>query len=193
MADNNIPGTDEQDAALDAALREYFCSRLDGQLGRTAANFHRHLRSGGAGTGSGPAAGPRRRSPGLGPGGGWVVGVVGGAQAASIAALWAGPSLRFYTPAGPAGSPAGTAMITEAHERPADSRPGAGTGLQVEELTLCSQTSDGGTVLLDERTAARRLIRKELKQTRWLDPRTGASIEKIEPRQDIMLIQLETY
>jgi hypothetical protein len=115
------------------------------------------------------------------------VGVVGGALAASIAALWAGPSLRFYTPAGPGVNPPGTAINAGA------AQVAGGAGLQVEELTLCSQTSDGGTVLLDERTAARRLIRKELKQTRWLDPTTGASIEKIEPRQDIMLIQLDTY
>ena len=45
----------------------------------------------------------------------------------------------------------------------------------------------------DERTAARRLIRKELKQTRWVDSKTGASLEKFEPRQDVMLIQLEKY
>ena len=186
MADNNNPDTDE-DAGVDAAFRDYFSSRLDGQLGRSAAHFHRHLR--GAGTGSGPGGGTRRRSPGFGPGGGWVVGIVGGALAASIAALWAGPSLRFYAPDRPAADPAPTAINTAGPQQ--GSR--AGSGLQVEELTLCSQTSDGGTVLLDERTAARRLIRKELKQTRWLDPSTGASIEKIEPRQDIMLIRLETY
>ena len=186
MADNNIPGSDDEDATLDAVLRDYLCSRLDGQLGRSAAHFHRHLRGAG-GTGSGPAGTPRRRSPGFGPGGGWVVGIVGGALAASIAALWAGPSLRFYTPRGPAGNPPETAINVATN-----AAPGA-SDLQMEELTLCSQTSDGGTVLLDERTAARRLIRRELKQTRWLDPRTGASIEKIEPRQDVMLIQLDTF
>ena len=187
MSDNNIPGTDDEDAGLDALLRDYLSCQLDGQLGRSAAHFHRQLR--GAGTGSGPGGSPRRRSPGFGPAGGWVVGIVGGALAASIAALWAGPSLRFYTPAGPGGNPPGTAV----HAGLAQVPSAAGAGMQMEELTLCSQTSDGGTVLLDERTAARRLIRKELKQTRWLDPGTGASIEKIEPRQDIMLIQLDTY
>jgi hypothetical protein len=187
MAENNISGTDDEDATLDGVFRDYFSSRLDGQLGRSASHFHRHLL--GAGAGSGPAGSPRRRGPGFGPGGGWVVGIVGGALAASIAALWAGPSLRFYTPDGPAGNPPGTAINAGVHDSPS----GAGAGLQMEELTLCSQTRDGGTILLDDRTPARRLIRKELKQTRWLDPETGASIEKIEPRQDIMLIQLDTF
>jgi hypothetical protein len=191
MADNNIPGTDDEDATLDGVLRDYLSSRLDGQLGRSAAHFHRHLRGAG-GTGSGPAGTPRRRSSGFGPGGGWVVGIVGGALAASIAALWAGPSLRFYTPNDPAGNPPGIAINVATNAGAQQGAAGA-SGLQMEELTLCSQTSDGGTVLLDERTAARRLIRRELKQTRWLDPRTGASIEKIEPRQDVMLIQLDTF
>src|SRR5688572_12925611 len=187
MSDNLIPGTDDEDARLDAALRDYLSTRLEGQLGRSAAHFHRHLV--GAGTGSGSGGGSRRRSPGFGGGGGWVVGIVGGAIAASIAALWAGPSLRTYTPAGPAIQPRATAI----DEGRAGRGAGGGATLRMEELTLCSQTRDGGTVLLDEHTAARRLIRKELKQTRWVNPATGASFEKIEPRQDIMLIQLDTY
>jgi len=193
MPDNPIPGTSDDDATLDAVLRDYFSSRLDGQLGRSAAHFHRHLRGAGAGSGTGLGRARPRRSPGFG-GGGWVIGIVGGALAASIAALWAGPALRFYTPPGGAISPGGTALNTSAPPRgasPASHLPAS--HLQMEELTLCSQTRDGGTVLLDDRTAARRVIRKELKQTRWVNPETGASIERIEPRQDVMLIQLDTY
>ena len=44
MTDNQIPGTGDEDATLDAMLRDYFSSSLDGQLGRSAAHFHRHLR-----------------------------------------------------------------------------------------------------------------------------------------------------
>src|SRR6266516_3558209 len=153
MADDSIPGTDDEDARLGVVLREYFSSRLDGQLGRSAAHFHRHLRGAGTGSGPGPGGGTRRRGPAFG-GGGWVVGIVGSALAASIAALWAGPSLRFYTPAGPSGNPPGPPLNTSAAQANARS----GMNLQMEELTLCSQTSDGGTVLLDERTAARRVI-----------------------------------
>ena len=63
----------------------------------------------------------------------------------------------------------------------------------MDEVTLCTQTRDGGTVLLDDHTPARRLIRRELKQARWVDPKTGESLEIIEPRQDVMFIQMETY
>src|SRR5438093_10409525 len=95
MSEPQIPGTGDEDAALDTLLRDYLSARLDGQLGRAAAHFHRHLSGAGTGTGPGGAAGSPRRSPGSG---GWVIGIVGGALAASIAALWAGPSLRTYAP-----------------------------------------------------------------------------------------------
>ena len=189
MADNLIPGTDEEDARLDAAVRDYLAARLDGQLGRSAAHFHRHLAGPGARSGgAGGAGSSRRRGPGFGPGGG-VVGVVGGALAASLAALWAGPSLRLDTP--PA-TPGETRGVTAGNVGASSGRL-SGADFQVDELTLCSQTRDAGTVLLDGRTAARRLVRRELKQTRWVDPRAGASLERIEPRQDVMLIQLDTY
>ena len=189
MADNLHSGTDDEDARLDAALRDYLATRLDGQLGRSAFHFHRHLAGGSASGGAGGAGalGSRRRSPGYGPGG-WVVGIVGGALAASIAALWAGPALRLYVPPQPPGTPDAVASATDV-----GSASSSGSNFQVDELTLCSQTRDAGTVLLGGHTAARRLVRKELKQTRWVDPATGASLEKIEPRQDVMFIQLDTY
>ena len=185
MSDTQIPGTDDEDAKLDAVLREYLSSRLDGQLGRSAAHFHRYLR----GTG-GVSGASRPRGLGFGPGGGWLIGIVGSALAASIAALWAGPSLRMSVPAGPAPGAVATGNSADRRAAPVTS---IGSDLQMEEQTLCSQTRDGGTVLLDGGTAARRLIRKELRQTRWVNPRTGASLEKFEPRQDVMLIQLDTY
>lgn len=193
MADNNIPGTDDEDVRVDAVLREHLCSRLDGQLGRAAGRFHAHLR--GSGSGAGLGGGSRRRSPGFSPGGGWVIGLVGSALAASIAALWAGPSLRLYTPPGTArdrtsGATENAAVVPTPV---VSALASSGIDFQMDEQTLSRQTRDGGTVLLDGGRPARRLIRRELRQTRWVDPRTGASLETIEPRQDIMLIQLDTY
>ena len=182
MADPTLSDdNDDAGAKLDGLLRDYFASRLDGQLGRAAAHFHRHL--GGGSTGTGAGAPPRTRRHHYNPGGGWVIGIVGSALAASIAALWAGPSLRLYTPRPDPVPPAISVASNDTEPPP----------LEMDELTLCSQTRDGGTVVLDGQTAARRVIRRELKQTRWTDPTTGASLEIIEPRQDIMLIQLQTY
>ena len=185
MADPNL-SDDNDDAKLDLALRDYFSSRLDGQLGRAAAHFHRHLGGGSTGTGTGAGHGPshRRRHPNTG--GGWVMGIVGSALAASIAALWAGPSFRL--PAPPDAPGARTQLATST-----PNTASAGANLEIDEVTLCTQTRDGGTVLLDDRTPARRLIRRELKQARWVDPKTGESLEIIEPRQDVMFIQMETY
>jgi hypothetical protein len=191
MTDPNSP-IDDGDAKVETVLRDYLSSRLDGQLGRAAAHFHRHLGGHHTGTGATPGAGPStRRRHYYNAGGGWVIGIVGSALAASIAALWAGPSLRLYTPA-----PNGPGATSPDHLQVAstgDPVSSNGSDLEMDELTLCSQTRDGGTVVLDGRTPARRLIRRELKQERWVDPKTGASLEIIEPRQDVMFIQLETY
>src|SRR3954470_24469153 len=144
MADP-ISSDDNDDAKVETILRDYLSSRLDGQLGRVAAHFHRHL--GGYNTGtSSPGAGPstRRRhyyNPG---GGGWVIGIVGSAVAASIGALWAGPAPRLYTPAPPGPVATSPSALQVAHnDAGADSN---GTDLEMDELTLCSQTRDGGTV-----------------------------------------------
>ena len=173
MEDTNDPRGEE----LDAALRGFLSAELDGQLGRAAAHFRHHLRGPGAGsTGTGPA-GPGGSSRGGRAWGGWVVGIVGGAMAASIAGLWAGPSLF---PAGPASVT--TPVVPVAHYR-----------FDLDDVTLTTQTRDGGTVLLDDRTPARRIYRNELKQVRWVDAEQNVSFEKIEPRQTIMLIEMDTY
>lgn len=157
---------------LDALMREYLNTELDPQLGRAVRHFQNHLR-GGSIPGAGPF-GPRRGRSGWG---GWIVGIVGGAMAASIAALWAGPSLWPPRPTGP-----GLPVV-----------PVADYQFDLDDVTLCTQTRDGGTVLLDGRTPARRIVRDELKQSRWVDPRRDATFEKIEPRRNIMLIEMDTY
>ena len=161
MEDTNIP----DDEALGAILREHLASELDPQLGRSLERFRHHLR--------GDGLVPRRAW------GGWLVGIVGGAMAASIAALWAGPALWPARPAGPGGAP----VVPVA----ADYR------FRLDDVTLLSQTRDGGTVLLDGRTPVRRIVRNELKQVRWVDPARDASFEQIVPHQDVMFIEMDTY
>ena len=172
MEDTDFPDTEE----LDALMREYLAAELNPQLGRAAQHFRRHLHgSGGNGTGAAPP-GP------FGPGralGGWVVGIVGGAMAASIAALWARPVIWPPQPAGPAP----TARVL----------PVADYHFDLDDVTLSTKTRDGGTVLLDGRTPARRIFRDELRQSRWVDPRHDASVEQIEPSRNVMLIEMDTY
>ena len=174
MEDTRIPDGPE----LDAALRDFFHAELDPQLGRAAARFAHHLRGPGSTGSASHGTGPNSSSPGRGRAwGGWVVGIVGGAMAASIAGLWAGPSLF------PAGH----------KSHPAPVVPVAHYNLDLDDVTLSTQTRDGGTVLLDGGTPARRIYRNELKQVRWVDSAQNVSFEKIEPRQTIMLIEMDTY
>ena len=100
-------------------------------------------------------------------------------MAASIAALWARPVIW---PAQPA-RPASTAQVL----------PVADYHFDLDDVTLSTKTRDGGTVLLDGRTPARRIFRDELRQSRWVDPRHDASVEQIEPSRNIMLIEMDTY
>ena len=160
MEDLNIPDSSE----LDAMLREHLRAELDGQLGRSARRFRDHLRGNGLV--------PRRAW------GGWVVGIVGGAMAASIAALWAGPALWPTRSSAPG--------LTQAV-------PVADYRFDLDDVTLLSQTRDGGTLVLDGRTPVRRIVRSELRQVRWVDSRHDASVEQIVPHEDVMLIQMDTY
>jgi hypothetical protein len=175
MEDTKTPDPE----ALDALLREHLAAELDPQLGRAARHFHHYLAThDGVATHHSPA--PRRAL------GGWVVGIVGGAMAASIAALWAGPAL--WQPHSP-GSIGGATPHAHATLAPAP----ADYHFDLDDVTLSTQTRDGGTVLLDGRTPARRIYRDELKQLRWVDPTHDASFEQIEPRRNIMLIEMDTY
>jgi hypothetical protein len=174
MEDTKTPDPEE----LDALLREHLRSELNPQLGRAARHFRQHLRDAPGATHH-PAA-PRRAL------GGWGVGIVGGAIAASIAGLWAGPSLRPAGPAGP-GRPGGATPTHAIAPAPADYH------FDLDDVTLSTRTRDGGTVLLDGRTPARRIYRDELKQVRWVDPKHDASFEQIEPRRNVMLIEMDTY
>jgi hypothetical protein len=169
MEDTKIPDSEE----LDALLRHFLSAELDPQLGRAAARFQHHLR--GHDSASTSAGRNNRRAWG-----GWVVGIFGGAIAASIAALWAGPAL--FPPRSGTGSDPIAPIVPVAHYN-----------FDLDDVTLCTQTRDGGTVLLDGRTPARKIYRNELKQVRWVDPTHDATFEKIEPRQTIMLIEMDTY
>jgi hypothetical protein len=177
MEDTNIPDPEE----LDALLREHLAAELNPQLGRAARHFRHHLATHGAGPSTHPASPPRRAL------GGWVVGIVGGAMAASIAALWAGPALWSANPDAPHRVGIATTPAHAIAPTPADYH------FDLDDVTLSTRTRDGGTVLLDGRTPARRIYRDELKEVRWVDPKHDASFEQIEPRRNIMLIEMDTY
>src|SRR3954464_8264695 len=96
MEDTKFPESEE----LDALMRDFLAAELDPQLGRAAQHFRRHLHGSGSTAGAAPPGplGPRRALSG------WIVGIVGGAMAASIAALWARPVIWPSAPPRPTSS-----------------------------------------------------------------------------------------
>ena len=167
MEDNKTPGDED----LDLLVRDFLSAQLNPQLGRAARRFGEHHRREARDARPVP---PRRAL------GGWVIGAVGAAMAASIAALWAGPSLWHAAPPERPVAPVVPVASAQYH-------------FDLDAVTLSTQTRDAGTVLLDGRTPARKIVRNELKQVRWVDPERHVSFERIEPRQTIMLIEMDTY
>src|ERR1700710_2307832 len=93
MADFEFNSVNEEPHEL--MLRDYLSDRLDGQLGGAEARFRQFLAQ------DRPGAAPRNPWQIHNRFRGWTFGVVGAALAASLAALWAGPSLQPVAPQGP--------------------------------------------------------------------------------------------
>ena len=188
------------DDGLDATLRTYLSAELDGQLGRAGQAFQEHLalahpttRQRSAGTRS-----TRSTRAGL-----WLIGAMGTAVAASVAAtMWAVPVTTR-----PGGNDSVVAAIPKAKEPvEVDRAPGnetprdavatsvstAANWEQVQQV-VSSQTVDRGLVLLDDNTPARLVRRVSLEQTEWVDEQRGVRMQAFVPRQEAQLISLDTY
>ena len=148
------------DDALDAMLARHVSSELSGQTGRSVGAFRGHV----VRERTQPTAPPSRfrRGP-------WTLGLVGGALAASIAIIAAGPNL--WRTAGPVDRPPVLRM----------------------DQTVSSELYDGGTFVSDDGTPMRRIRRVNQHQIRDVNESTGEEVEQIVPSEDLMLYQLRTY
>jgi hypothetical protein len=157
----------------DALVREYLSATLDGQAGRAEARFRQFLAE------QEPV--PVRNHLFRGPHRfrGWTFGLVGAALAASLAALWAGPSLRPITPPGP-GAAAPPIVATPVSEP-----------LLVEQ-DVQSQTFDDGTFMADDQTPVRVLRRRDFQRTRWFDQNRKLQGEQIVPQEHVVYVQMRT-
>ena len=63
---------------------------------------------------------------------------------------------------------------------------------QVEQ-TISWETTDEGTLLLDDQTAVRRLRRQIVDRVKWYDPQQQTLVEIAVPKEEIILIGLMTY
>lgn len=172
---------------IDLTLRTYFAAELDGQLGRAERAFRDELRLTPL-----AATGPRRRRTLRSHA--WMIGAMGAAVAASMAAIWIVP----VTP--PGGTPV---ALTQPG---LDNRPTtavAGTSLedlptsqpkwrQIEQV-VNSMTLDDGLVLLEDNSPARLVRQVALHQVEWVDERSGVRVQAVLPRQGARLYPLDTY
>lgn len=156
-------------------LREHMSAQLDGQIGRASAHFRRQIEGE-------PVNGATRTATTRRAAHGWALGLVGGAVAASMTLLFAGPALW---PARPALRPGGGGETGSTQADPSDAPPAY--------TQVVSRTIDEGTYLVDDHLPVRRLRRQRLEQTTWYDPAHDARMEVTIPREDVMLVELVTY
>lgn len=99
------------------------------------------------------------------------------AMAACVALAW------NLWPSGPAPRPGnGVVAVTHATVEP----------VRVDQLT-CWRTLDEGTVLLDGQTPMRRVRRQVIETYEWFDPEQQALVEVTVPREEVILVSMQTY
>jgi hypothetical protein len=179
------PEYDEQnDDEFDAMLKTHFASELDPELGRARGAFEEHVARRDAAV----------RSPQPFRVRGWMIGVVGTALAASIAAVWAVPTVwRGETKPLVNDTPGVSrpAVLTASHAG-AGLLPVAAKWEQVSAAVSCV-SQNKGVVLLGNEMPARVVQQNEIELREYVCPTQGVRVEIAMPRQTTRLIALETH
>jgi hypothetical protein len=172
MADLKLDGSNDEPHEM--MVRDYLSAQLDGQLGGAEARFRSFLQQ--------EQSAPAPRDPWYLPNRfrGWTFGVVGAALAASLAALWAGPSLQPVLPQKPG-------VVSPTPPRTMVNDP------VLVEQDVQSQTIDDGPVMIDADTAARVIHRRDLQRTRWFDEDQNLRGEQVVPQDHLVYVQMKTY
>jgi hypothetical protein len=175
-------------ARLDATLRRFLSTELDGQLGRARTAFEAHVAR--------PAAThrPRRATRSRL----WVIGLAGAgaAMAASLAAVWAVPMFGGKRPS--------STMVVDVVQPPQphapSSRPGersagnASPAIDWEPVRQVSTTAvrDGGTLVVGGAPA--RVVKSvSTERIEYFDPGRNVRVETTVPQERVMLIGVDTY
>jgi len=172
MADSELDNSNA--FVAEEAVGDFLSATLEGQVGKSEARFREFLSEHGSRAGRPTSYRlPNRFS-------GWTFGLVGAALAASLAALWAGPSFRQVVPQTPVHftSPADASL--------------AQSPLLVQQ-DVQSQTFDDGTYMTDDDTPVRILRRHDLERTRWFDHDDNVRGEEVVPQDHVVLVHMKTY
>jgi hypothetical protein len=163
----------ELDPSHEALVQDYLSTKLDTQAGRAEARFRQFLAQ------EKPPVSDKRNVFHL-PNRfkGWTFGIAGAALAASLGALWAGPSLTTVVPGGSnGGAPINVTPVNN--------------GFIEQEVH--SQTFDDGTFLTDGDTPVRVLRRRDLERTRWFDQNENLQGEQVVPQDHVVYVRMKTY
>src|SRR6185437_7091039 len=145
----------------------------DGQLGRSEERFRQFLLQ----EQRAPAPRSSFRLPNRFRG--WTFGIVGSALAASLAALWANPSLRTVAPEN--SNPTVAPSVVTPVNNPT-----------FVEQDVQSQTFDDGTFMADGNTPVRILRRRDVERMRWFDQNRKLQGEQVVPRDHVIYVQMRT-
>src|SRR5688572_11079436 len=176
------------DDPLDAMLRTHLAAKLDPQRGRARLAFETHL----------AATAPRQARSAPLRTRVWVIGVVGTALAASIAALWAVP-VAWRTDVKPVVN--GNLQVSQAKVPLPTPTPETNRGAiapistQWEQVSsaVCSVSQDKGVLLIGNEVPARVVQQYETQRMQFVCPTRGVRVEIVVPRQTTRLIALETH
>jgi hypothetical protein len=181
----------ENDEELDAMLTQHLKSRLDPQLGRARLAFQTHVLA---------TAAPARRvratdvRPRV-----WMIGVVGTALAASMAALWAVPNM-FPVKATPTNltvnSPVDAPVKREIVATPVAHGEKAEVPVRMWEpvgSVVNCVSENQGVVLIGDNTPARVVREVSTESVQYVCPQQNVRVEIVVPRETTKLIPLETH
>jgi len=197
------------DDTLDRLLTRHLSARLDGQLGRAETAFRQQFSSvrradeGSAADGLGVAplrlTGERAGTPPVMPSdlrqrfwnrpAGRIAGMIGAAVAASLATMMLLPRTGIQPP--------GVQQL--ATTRPSDNPSGRlpqqfPSPDQPAMRYVHSRTWDEGTISPgDADTAIRRLRHEQVERFRYYDVDRGAWVDVVIPKEDVELLELDTY
>ena len=185
------------DDELDARLRKEFHRRLDGQLGRAARHFRQNLEA--------QAHRPAVERLSLR----WIATVSATAAAACLVLVvgrYAGRNdsqvPRDRQTAGQTATAPQTALNLAVDKDTASGAEPEEAVAAIDTLALASaaqpllvaralrtRTLDEGTLMLDGR-AVRKVRRQWFERVEWFDPRYGARLQKIVPREQVVFLPL---
>ena len=171
--------TDRNDSQLDALLTKHLSSQLDRQLGRSEARFEQMIRMQRQ-LQTAPQTQPNKFR--INP---FMLGLVGAAMAASIAAVFVLPHLLRIKP-GTIAAPAPRIIADSGSAtNPVETIP--------VEREVSWRTLDRGTVFVGEdEQPMRGLVRQRVDNFRWSDPSSNTKVEVSVPHDEVMLVGMKS-